>query len=524
MKRLIGCCLLLAMASTARASGFYFGDNGAKAMVQGGAFTAQADDISAMQHNPAGLTQIRGLSLLVDGNLMNNEVTFWRQDPGWNTAMPSNLMEKVTRTGSNFGAGGLFLSPMFGAAYGFELFGRGFTIAVGAFAPPAVGLNEFPKPDYTLEANSTPSNPRYVRNPRRFSPNRYMLVKQDILIAFPTLSLAYDIHPKVQAGVSLQLVASHFLFSQSAYSGLSDPMRSIEEDPAFDSFISADLPGVLGFTGILGVMVRPIDSLSFGASVRPPIPIRARGKLTFELGEAARMLNAQVTGDTGELTFTMPLEVRVGARFSPSPKWGVNADFVYQGWNSLDALRLTPMDVTLKLGTADPQPVAPFRVPKNWVPTFSARVGGSFRPWKWTSVSAGFWYETSAQPLQYFALDFPHPSRVFLTGGVTGHLGPIDVIAGFVWTPTQTINITDSQQRQGQTTEGLMGGIIGNGQYVTGGWILSLGVRGNFQFGGASEAPKPAPPAAPVTPPAPATEPAPAPAPAPATPAPAPAS
>lgn len=521
MKRLFLPCLLVLTASTARASGFYFGDNGAKAMVQGGAFTAQADDISAMQTNPAGLTQLRGLSFLVDGNIMNNEVTFWRQDPGWNTAMPSNLMEKVTRTGSNFGAGGLFLSPMFGASYGFELFGRGFTIAAGAFAPPAVGINEYTKPDYTLEANSTPSNPRYVRNPRRFSPNRYMLVKQDILIAFPTLSLAYDIHPKVQAGVSLQLVASHFLFSQSAYSGLSDPMRSTEEDPAFDSFISADLPGVLGFTGILGVMVRPIDSLSFGASVRPPIPIRARGKLTFELGEAARLLNAQVTGETGELTFTMPLELRVGARFSPSPKWGVNADFVYQGWNSLDALRLTPMDVTLKLGTADPQPIAPFKVPKNWVPTFSARFGGSFRPWKWTSLSAGLWYESGAQPLDYIALDFPHPSRVFVTGGVTGHLGPIDVIAGFVWTPTQTLNVTNSQQRQGQTTEGLMGGIIGNGQYVVGGWILSLGVRGNFQFGG-SEAPKPAPPAGPVSPPAPAPEPAPAPAPE--TPAPAPAS
>jgi long-subunit fatty acid transport protein len=491
--------LAVLAASSSFASGFYFGDNGAKAMVQGGAFTAQADDVSAMQHNPAGLTQLKGLSFLVDGNLMNNEVTFWRQDPGWNPAMPSSLMERVSRTGSNVGLGTLFASPMFGASYGFELFGRSATVALGLFAPPAVGKNEYPAPDYTRETPNDPSS-RYVRNPRRFSPNRYMLVSQDIVIAFPTLSLAYDLHPKVQAGVSLQLVLSQFDFNQAVYSGLTDPTRSTEEDPTFDSIVTANLPGQVGFTGIAGVMVRPTDALSFGASVRPPLPIRARGRLSFQLGEQARALNAQVTGDQGELTFTMPLEVRVGARFSPSATWGVNADFVYQGWQSLDALNLRPLDVTLALGGAAPQPVAPFRVPKNWVNTVSARVGGSIRPWRWTTFSAGVWYETSAQPQAFFALDFPHPNRVFLTGGVTGHLGPIDVIVGLTWTPTTTLNITDSQQRQGQTDASLMGGIVGNGQYVVGGWILNLGVRGNFRFGEKAAAPRPAEPPVPLEP------------------------
>ena len=44
-----------------------------------------------------------------------------------------------------------------------------------------------------------------------------------------------------------------------------------------------------------------------------------------------------MAGDQAELAFTMPLELRVGARDSASKTWGVNADFVYQGWNSLDA-------------------------------------------------------------------------------------------------------------------------------------------------------------------------------------------
>lgn len=468
---------VLGFVSTAWSAGFYFGDNGAKAMVQGGAFTAQADDVSAMQHNPAGLTQIRGLSLLVDGNLMNNTVTFWRQDPGWNPDAPSTFSETITRTGSNIGLGSLFVSPMFGAAYGFELFGHRATVALGLYAPPAVGRNEYPTPDYTKE------NDRYVRSPRRFAPNRYMLVKQDILIAYPTLSLAYDIHPKVQVGVSLQLVLGQFDFSQAVYSGIVDPNRAAEEDPAFDSMVTAKLPGQVGVTGILGVMVRPLDSLSFGASVRPPFAVKGRGTLSFELGEQPRAFNTVVQGNTGELTFTMPLELRVGARFSPSSTWGVNADFVYQGWNSLDALTLTPIDVTMSVAGGEAKPVAPFRVVKNWVGSVSGRLGGSYRPFKWATFSAGAWYETSAQPTTFFALDFPHPNRLFLTGGVTGHFGPVDVVAGFVYTPTTTLNITDSEQRQGQTDATLKGGIIGNGQYVVGGWMVSLGLRANFQFG-----------------------------------------
>ncbi|MDD1713499.1 MAG: hypothetical protein LUQ69_10075, partial [Methanoregulaceae archaeon] len=53
--------IALAVAGTARASGFYFGDEGAKAMAQGGAFTGQADDMTALMYNPAGLARQSGI-------------------------------------------------------------------------------------------------------------------------------------------------------------------------------------------------------------------------------------------------------------------------------------------------------------------------------------------------------------------------------------------------------------------------------------------------------------------------------
>ena len=69
MTRQLVLCVMCAAAG-AQASGFYFGDNGTKAMMQGGAFTGQADDLTATMYNPAGLTQLQGFQFLGDIELI----------------------------------------------------------------------------------------------------------------------------------------------------------------------------------------------------------------------------------------------------------------------------------------------------------------------------------------------------------------------------------------------------------------------------------------------------------------------
>ena len=57
--------VLLFTASTSFAAGFRIPEAGAKAMGMGFAFTAQADDPSAIYFNPAGLTQLKGNNIMV---------------------------------------------------------------------------------------------------------------------------------------------------------------------------------------------------------------------------------------------------------------------------------------------------------------------------------------------------------------------------------------------------------------------------------------------------------------------------
>src|SRR4051812_10473804 len=69
---------LLAATRLVYAGGLELPDNGTEALARGGAFTAKADDATALQYNIAGLARQRGTRLLLDGNLLLSTLDFQR--------------------------------------------------------------------------------------------------------------------------------------------------------------------------------------------------------------------------------------------------------------------------------------------------------------------------------------------------------------------------------------------------------------------------------------------------------------
>lgn len=476
MKRISTQWVLLAVvtgAVEASASGFYFGDNGTKLLSQGGAFTGQADDLTAIQHNPAGLAQLDGVSFLADLNLVKHEVTFLRQEPGFDPSAPNTKIPTVENKA------GIFPAPFLAGSYGLTLGTRTLTLGLGVYGPPAVGRYSYPNPDYSKDATG-----KYVTNPIKYAPNRYALIDNNILILYPTLTAAIDLHPRLLVGASLQAVYSTFAMKQAVYSGVSTPTRMQEEDPIFDSVVSVNLTGRVGVTGIVGVLWKPTDTLSFGASARPRIRVVAAGDLSLQLGEAAAGLGTKVSPDKpqAELTLTLPLEVRVGAMFRPTEKLRLVGDFVYQGWDSIDALTLTPTAVTMAVGSSAPAEVPPMLIPKHWAASYSGRAGASYDVIPMLTARAGVLYETSAVSDRFhsYSIDFAHPTRFFLTAGASVHLSNVDLVAGAAFTPPTTTVETASDVLQGQTDSTVKGNAVGNGVYTSGGWLASIGVNGHF--------------------------------------------
>ncbi|OYV96450.1 MAG: hypothetical protein B7Z62_08140, partial [Deltaproteobacteria bacterium 37-65-8] len=120
--------VLLFTASTSFAAGFRLPEAGAKAMGMGFAFTAQADDPSAIYFNPAGLTQLKGLNVMVG-------LTYVRENGGEFTGTTpvdnTTAIKNETQKSLNF-----FIPNMY---YTKTNASTGFAYGVGIFAPFGLG-------------------------------------------------------------------------------------------------------------------------------------------------------------------------------------------------------------------------------------------------------------------------------------------------------------------------------------------------------------------------------------------------
>ena len=119
--------VLLFTASTSFAAGFRLPEAGAKAMGMGFAFTAQADDPSAIYFNPAGLTQLKGNNLKLG-------VTYVKENGGtFSGTTPLTGGAQVSETQKDLD----FYIPNF--FYANSNPSTGFAWGVGVYAPFGLG-------------------------------------------------------------------------------------------------------------------------------------------------------------------------------------------------------------------------------------------------------------------------------------------------------------------------------------------------------------------------------------------------
>ena len=93
MKRALVTLLFFVAAAastrTARAGGYFWPDIGTVAMSRGGAFTARADNPTAIVWNPAGAAFLKGTHIVLNGTIITQSVYFQRRQY-WDSSVPSN--------------------------------------------------------------------------------------------------------------------------------------------------------------------------------------------------------------------------------------------------------------------------------------------------------------------------------------------------------------------------------------------------------------------------------------------------
>lgn len=318
---LAGAATLL-LAGTAAAGGFNIYEAGARATALGGAFTATADDGSAIFYNPAGLAFLDGMA--VDLNLM--------------PVIPSSEFTGAIRPDGSHATGKTvdqsFPIP---GAYWYRNAGD-LTYGIGLSAPFGLGV-EWADPETWVGRRSS--------------------YDVDLATVYVTPALSWKVEETVGIAFGLDIAYADIqLNKRSATLFGANP----ENDPNVD-VLDARIEGTsrINVTPMMGLMVKASPKVTFGVMYHHQKKLEVRdGKLTLTNVAPAALtatVDAQIAAlggaeHDGVADLKLPHMLAVGVAYQVTEKARVEFDAVHFGWGFFDELALdfdgTALDQTIR--------------------------------------------------------------------------------------------------------------------------------------------------------------------------------
>lgn len=454
------------LAQAAFAQGLYAGSKGARTAGRGGAVGAKADDLSAMEYNPAGLARLGTTTIQLSNRFSYNQTKYTRQPTldGGNGEIvtfdevknekPWQLLEPLLAVGTNFGLD----------SFGF---------ALGAYAPSGIA-----KASYSLGAQTDEmGGPDYKSE----GGQRYMMQSRDSQILIYALSGAYKFKDVFGFGATLQWISVPKIkyslgvapvpFGTPRYN-VRSPFDMVSEIEGHDYFT---------FNTVLGAWVRPLPFLELAASGQViPSEIRAKSKLRVRQISNGQdlLLQRAATGacdpqttpeacvNDVELTIPLPLWVRLAARIFKENEekqllWDLELDFVYQGWSRVKSFELTSDNlvgvlVPETLGGRYELPVGDISVPKEWRNSWQLQLGSDVAIVPERLVvrgGAGFDSAVAWKKL-YTAIDFPTAEHVSVSLGGSAYFGGLELALAYAYRRQVHVTVDEGEGRVYQQAPG----------------------------------------------------------------------
>lgn len=446
--RLLLTALAFASPSVARAGGYYYADSGIEALGRGGAWVAGADTQFAQWYNPAGLIRVDAPTVNVGWSGVQQHISFARQaedgtlfDPVKNQAKPFN----VPQLG--------FATPL----------GDDLALAVGLYTPFA------------------PSSLYDEEGPQRYSVKDTTILQGSV---GPSLAWRPRFLPQIVLGGGLNW---QFL---SVYQAL-DITVTGTDDPSGDVAIELGVQDFVAFGANAGILIEPVEQLSIGFSVIPPMSFDGKGYAGIDFtGNSLESFLATSVYEDPEVvaTIELPLVVRGGVAVRPVPALELELAAVWQRWSTVDDIVVTDVRVDIDanesplldaLLPAEERVVDDdFVIPQNFRDSVSLRLGGEYAfSDVWTWRLGGAW-ENAALPPQYLDVTLVDTPKVQLGTGASASLldARLRFDAAFAWLFFQPTSVRDSVRLQ--TDAGVFDDVeplvVGNGDYRAHGWIVGL--------------------------------------------------
>lgn len=377
--------IMLALSQAVFAGGFQINEHGARAMAMGGAFTAIANDPSAIYFNAAGITQLRGFHLMLGTTMIAPDATFRGVTP----AITEYKMNSQS-----------FFPTHFYATYQVN---KDLFIGLGFTTPFGLG---------------TKWNDNWV--------GRYLAVKTDLK--------TFAINPSIAYKLSDQLsISGSFEYS---FASVTITQKTPQTPFNGDAFVHLTGKDNSAFGYQFGILYKPVHKLSIGASFHSQIKYNFAG--TVNTTGAQQLIDAKKLpeGDANA-PLTVPMNLSVGIAYDFLPQLKISAEFQYIGWSSYD---------TLKVNFADPayEDIASPRMYNN---SFILRLGGEYQLASNISVDAGILYDKNPVKPEYLNPSLPDANRLGFSFGVNYKLtSSLQADLGYLFIRGQQTAVTNSKE------------------------------------------------------------------------------
>lgn len=336
------------------AGGFQLNEHGAKAMGMGGAFTAVANDPTAVYWNGAGLTQLWGTNFVVGGTAISPASSF------------RGITPQITEYKTD---DQVFFPPHFFGSYRIS---NDFAVGLGFTVP--FGLGTQWADDWV---------------------GKYLALKTQLMIFTVSPVLAYRITDQLSVSAAFVYSFANVEITRKT------PLAPFEGD-AFVQ-LKGDDNAAFGYN--LGLMYKPIETLSFGVSFHSQIKYDFKGTATSTTSQS--QLASQLPKGDITAKLTTPFNLAVGAAYDVMPGLKFSADFQYVGWSSYD---------TLAVDFTNPN-YPDIASPRLYDDSYIVRLGSEIAVSKQFDVLAGIYFDKNPVKPEYLNPSLPDANRFGLSIG-----------------------------------------------------------------------------------------------------------
>jgi long-chain fatty acid transport protein len=336
----------IVLSSVAFAGGFQLNEHGARAMAQAGAFAARANDPSAIFFNPAGLSYLRGAHIMAGATLIAPANTYYG---------PSNLNsnEEWKMESQVFYPPNLYITNTWT-----DGMLKGLAVGVGVSTP--FGLGTKWDDDWVGRAVT-----RHI--------------ELQTFYVMPTIS--YAINDFVSVGAGLNVVFSNVSMSRAV----------TNFEPEMD--LELEGTGDVAYSWNIGVMLRPMEDISFGFTYRAETEIKFNGTANFH---PPASLAPMFPGGDVKTGLNAPATWFAGIAWSPSESFDIEFDFQGIQWSSYKELTIDFVTDAKNTPGVAQDGVTP---PKDYEDAWIARLGAEYRvPGMGLALRAGYFYDSNPVP------------------------------------------------------------------------------------------------------------------------------